>query len=104
MSARLAKATDGVSRLHVSVADAHTIVNIARACLSCLLRLDKEVTSISSRSFPLAEYTAQNWVEHARCESPHRISGLWRDAISVQCRDYIRSSVSRCMSRPTRHG
>jgi len=53
MSARLAKATDGVSRLNVSVADAHTIVNIARACLSCLLRLDKEVTSITSRSFLL---------------------------------------------------
>ena len=67
MSARLAKATDGVSRFYVSVAEAHTI--IARACLGCLLHFNEDVTLAHLEKFPLAEYAARNWVEHARFES-----------------------------------
>jgi hypothetical protein len=42
MSARLAKAKDTISRFHVSMTPAHTIV--AQACLGVLLHLDENVT------------------------------------------------------------
>src|SRR6266852_3843100 len=39
---------------------------LARACLGILLHLDKDVTSDSLEDFPLAEYAAEHWVDHAR--------------------------------------
>ena len=65
-STRLSKAKDNISRFHVSMTPAHTIV--ARACLGLLLYLDETVTKESLKSFPLADYAAQYWVDHARIE------------------------------------
>jgi ankyrin repeat protein len=65
-SARLAKATATVSRFHVSMTAAHTIV--AQACLGVLLHLDENITKDSLEEFPLAEYAAEHWVGHARYE------------------------------------
>jgi ankyrin repeat protein len=48
---------------HVSMSSAHTLV--AQACLGILLHLDENITRDSLVGFPLAEYAAKHWVEHA---------------------------------------
>jgi ankyrin repeat protein len=63
-SERLAKAKDTISRFHVSMIPAHTIV--AQACLGVLLHLDENITEHDLEDFPLAEYAAEHWVNHAR--------------------------------------
>ena len=70
-STRLAKATDiNSQRHHISMTPAHTLA--AQACLGILLHLDKDVTSDSLEDFPLAEYAAKHWVDHARFEDASR--------------------------------
>ena len=66
MSARLSKAEDTISRFHVSITPAHTL--IAQACLGLLVHLDETVTKDSLKNFPLAEYAAEYWVAHVRIE------------------------------------
>jgi hypothetical protein len=64
-STRLRKTTDISSRRYrVSMTPAHILA--ARACLGILLHLDKDVTRDSLKDFPLAEYAARHWVDHAR--------------------------------------
>src|SRR5216683_2486435 len=65
-SARLFKARPIISRYHISLTSAHTIV--AQACLGVLLHLDKTIDRHGLESFPLSEYAAQNWVVHAGFE------------------------------------
>ena len=65
-SAQLAKATATISRFHISMTAAHTIV--AQACLGVLLHFDENITTDSLEEFPLASYAAQYWVDHARFE------------------------------------
>ncbi len=66
-SARLAEEKHIISRFHVSMTPAHTIV--AQACLGVLLHLDENVTTDSLENFPLAEYAAEHWVGHTRFEN-----------------------------------
>ena len=66
-SARLAQTKDTISRFHVSMTPAHTIV--ARACLGVLLHLDEDITKDRLNDFPLAEYAAEHLVDHARFEN-----------------------------------
>ena len=66
-SARLAETKDTISRFHVSMTPAHTIV--AQACLGVLLHLDENITEDSLKDLPLAEYAAEHWVDHARFEN-----------------------------------
>jgi hypothetical protein len=67
MSSRFAEKGDIISRrYHVSPTPAHTFVT--QACLSILLHLDKDVTRESLTKFPLAQYAAGHWFEHARFE------------------------------------
>jgi hypothetical protein len=75
-SMRLSKAKGSVSRFHISMTSAHTI--IAQACLGVLLHLDENVTKDSLENFPLAEYAAEHWVGHARFEgvSPNIQDGM----------------------------
>jgi len=66
-SRRFAERFDKISRrYHISMPPAHTFV--AQACLGMLLHLDESITSRSLTDFPLAEYAAQHWFEHARFE------------------------------------
>ena len=66
-SARFAEKRNTISsRYHVSMTPAHTLV--AKACLGILLHLDKDVTRGTLLKFPLAEYAAEHWFEHARFE------------------------------------
>ncbi len=70
-STRLAESTDIISRrYYVSMTPAHTLV--AQACLGILLHLDKDVTRDSLEDFPLAEYSAEHWADHARFEDVSR--------------------------------
>ena len=77
-SARLAETKDTISRFHVSITAAHTIV--AKACLGVLLHLDENITKDSLSDFPLAEYSAKHWVDHALFEnvSPKVQDGMKR--------------------------
>ena len=71
MSTRLAEATDIIPhQYHVSMTHAHTLA--AQACLGILLQLDKDITSSSLEDFPLAEYAAEHWADHARFEDVSR--------------------------------
>jgi ankyrin repeat protein len=66
-SKRLAETKDHISRFHVSLTRAHTIV--AQACLGILLHLDENITEDKLKDFPLAEYAAKQWVDHALFEN-----------------------------------
>ena len=67
MSARLAENHNIISRrYHISSTPAHTLV--VQACLGTLLHLDKKVTRDTLKTFPLAEYAARHWFEHAQFE------------------------------------
>jgi hypothetical protein len=61
---RLAEPIRDVSRYHIRLDAAHTI--LAQACLGVLLRLDDHVDRDSIENFPLARYAAQYWPTHAR--------------------------------------
>ena len=71
-SDRLARSSGDVSRYHILLEPAHTI--LAQACLGALLHLDNsdevfqtEVHDLrKTQHFPLVEYSAQHWVNHAR--------------------------------------
>jgi Ankyrin repeats (3 copies) len=71
-STRLAEASDIIiRRYHVSMAPAHTLV--AQACLGILLHLNKDVIASNSlKKWPLAEYAAEFWTDHAQLE------GVWQ--------------------------
>ena len=66
-SDRLAHASRDVSRYHVLLEPAHTI--LAQACLCVLLRLDDSVTRDNANDIPLVEYGAQHWFDHTRSEN-----------------------------------
>jgi hypothetical protein len=61
---RLAEPIRDVSRYHIGLEAAHTI--LAQTCLGVLLRLDDCVNRDSMKSFPLARYAAQYWAAHAQ--------------------------------------
>ena len=67
MASRLAETNDIISRYHISLIPAHTLA--AQACLGILLHLDEDVVSGDSlEEYPLAEYAARYWIDHARFE------------------------------------
>jgi ankyrin repeat protein len=64
-SDRVANA-EHVSHFHIHPKPAHTL--LVKACLSVLLHLDYSIDEDKIKDFPLAEYAAKHWVEHARFE------------------------------------
>jgi len=71
-SDRLARSSEDVSRYHILLEHAHTL--LAQACLGILLRLDDRVRWGNAATIPLAKYAAQYWVDHAQFENvPSRI-------------------------------
>jgi ankyrin repeat protein len=64
---RLAEPKRDVSRYHIRLEAAHTI--LAQACLGVLLRLDDRVDRNSIKDFPLVRYAARYWAPHARVEN-----------------------------------
>ena len=76
-SERLATSSGDVSRFHIDLEPAHTI--LAQACMSILLRPDDRVEkNDSAETSPLAEYAARHWVTHAQFE---RVSSFVRKAM-----------------------
>jgi ankyrin repeat protein len=55
---------ESIRRYHISLDAAHTI--LARACITVLLHLDESMNKKRLRTFPLAFYAAQHWVDHAK--------------------------------------
>jgi ankyrin repeat protein len=64
---RLVEPIRDVSRYHIQLEAAHTI--LAQACLGVLLRLDDHVDRDNTKNFPLAQYAAEYWPTHARFEN-----------------------------------
>ena len=62
-SDRLAATVEDISFHHIALAPAHTI--LAQACLGVLLRLDDSTRESYVERFPLVEYAAKHWVDHA---------------------------------------
>jgi ankyrin repeat protein len=76
-SARLATSSGNVSRYHVVLEPAHTI--LAQACISVLLQSEDRVEEDGvGKSSPLASYAAEHWVTHAQFE---RVSSVLRKAM-----------------------
>lgn len=75
-SPRLADSHGAVSRFHVDLNAAHTI--LAQACLGTLLQLCEDTGNSGSKGFPLVEYAAHHWVEHAQFEN---VSSRVRDGM-----------------------
>jgi ankyrin repeat protein len=61
---RLAEPIRDVSRYHIELEAAHTI--LAQACIGVLLRLDDHVDLDNIEDFPLAPYAAEYWPRHAK--------------------------------------
>ena len=75
-SDRLAHSSGDVSRYHIILEPAHTI--LAQASLGVLLRLDDRVNVDNVDDTPLVKYAARHWFDHARFE---RVSSRIRDAM-----------------------
>ncbi len=71
-SPHISDPSDTTSPLYdVDITSAHT--RAAQACLGILLHLDKDVTRDSLLNFPLAEYAAEHWADHARIENVQQV-------------------------------
>ena len=66
-SPRLSRSHGDVSRFYIDLDAAHTIM--AQACLGVLLRLDEHADDGSRKGFPLVDYAAEHWAEHARLDA-----------------------------------
>ena len=66
-SDRLARSSRDVSRYHILLEPANTI--LAQACLGVLLRLDDSVDRGDARDIPLVKYAARHWFDHAGFEN-----------------------------------
>jgi hypothetical protein len=64
---RLAEPIRDVSRYHVELEAAHSI--LAQACMGVLLRLDDQVDEDSIKEFPLAPYAGEYWDRHGKSRS-----------------------------------
>ena len=76
---RLAEPIRDVSRYHIRLEAAHTI--LAQACFGVLLRLDDSVDRDKIKDFPLARYAAQYWPTHARFENASSCIKDWMECL-----------------------
>jgi ankyrin repeat protein len=104
-----------IDHYHIPLDDAHTI--LAQACLTVLLLLDETVNRKRLKTFPLAFYAAQHWVDHAKYEDvalriqdateqlfnpskPYFAAWTWiHDVDSDRVRDTI-DALKECPTRP----
>jgi ankyrin repeat protein len=66
-SPRLSRSHGDVSRFHIDLDAAHTIM--AQVCLGTLLLLDEHSGKSGANVSPLVEYAARYWMDHARFEN-----------------------------------
>jgi ankyrin repeat protein len=67
LSDRLATSTKDISRYHIALEDANTL--ISRACLSVLLWDPVDDRDVAIAPSPLARYATEHWVVHAKVEN-----------------------------------
>jgi hypothetical protein len=67
LSDRLATSAKDISRYHIALEDANTL--IAKACLGVLLRDLVDESDAATAPSPLAFYAAEHWVAHAKVEN-----------------------------------
>ena len=67
-----------VSHFHIHLKPAHTL--LAKACLSVLCHLDSRIDKAEITNFPLVEYAAEHWVDHARFED---VASYIRDGMDL---------------------
>ena len=115
-SDRLACSSGDVSRYHILLSPAHTI--LAQACLGVLLslHLDEHITEDNISGIPLARYAARYWVDHARFEDvssriqdvmeyffdakkPHWAA--WHRAYDIDNRDWLYFTPRPVILRPS---
>src|SRR5712675_601718 len=77
-SPRFAASGGDLSRYHIALEPAHTI--LARACLSILLRSNDAIKNGVQKISPLGGYAARYWVSHAQFED---VSALLRNMMEV---------------------
>jgi ankyrin repeat protein len=65
LSDRLSTSTNDISRYHIVLEDANTL--IARACLGVLLRDPSDANVVATT--PLAQYAAEHWVAHSKVKN-----------------------------------
>jgi hypothetical protein len=92
-STRLAHSSNRrLSRYHVSLEDAHTV--LAQACLRVLVEWDGRVEGARVKDAPLVEYAAQHWVDHAQFMdvSSHILDGMkvLFDPTKLHFRNWVR--------------
>jgi ankyrin repeat protein len=75
-SDRLARSSGDVSRYHIALEPAHTI--LAQACLGILLRLDDRIIEDDFDEIPLVEYASRHLFDHAGFE---KVASHMRDAM-----------------------
>ena len=75
-SPRLARSHADVSRFHIDLEAAHTI--LAQACLASLLRLDEHADNSGAKGSPLVKYAAKHWVDHTQFDN---VSSRVRDGM-----------------------
>ena len=75
-SDRLARSSVDVSRYHITLEPAHTI--LAQACLGVLLHLDDRVIEDNINDIPLVEYASRHLFDHSGFEN---VSSRIRDAM-----------------------
>jgi ankyrin repeat protein len=113
-SSRLVLSSADVSRFHILLEPAHTI--LAKACLGVLLRLDEAVDMYNvKKNFPLARYAAEHWVDHAQFEdvSSHIRDGIeyifdpdkpyfaaWLQVHDIDTDPHFRSALNHFAVRP----
>jgi ankyrin repeat protein len=66
VSHRLSSSPGDISRYHIRLGSAHTV--LTQACLGLLLHSNDHVTAECTEGSPLTEYAARHWVEHALFE------------------------------------
>ena len=66
-STRLANSREDISRYHINLEPAHTV--LAQVCMGVLLHPDGRLEDNRIWSFPVAGYAAQYWTMHARFKS-----------------------------------
>ena len=63
-SSRLATTSGEVSKYHINLETAHTI--LAQACLGVLLQIQDDIEGHTREDHPLARYAAKHWTTHAQ--------------------------------------
>jgi ankyrin repeat protein len=77
-SDRLAQSSEDVSRYHILLEPAHTL--LAQACLGVLLLLDDDVNEDNAKDISLVEYAARYWVDHAQFD---KVSSHIRETMEI---------------------